>query len=215
MGEGQTGLLKSVVTANQGAEKIPPMSLIPTREQITAVYQRDGLLPDVIKDLTPGADNEKAILLAKLAILKVFEHFHEDPTGFGVAVLKGGITVMDEQDQPLYKIAEHYFERFPAAGVASTSFLNDATIKYQLEKRYGIPYLASPDFIIGYLAAHSTVHHIQLIQNRLGNVNEKIHNIETDTGAINSYMEIPEEKEAHEVGLEVMKVIWKEVFSST
>lgn len=203
-----------MATSSQASEKTPSSSLIPTAEQISAVFRKDGLSPGTIRDVTAGVDDPRIKALAKLAILKVFRYFHEDPRGFGLIIPRKDIVVTDEHDRPLYTVAEHYEDSIPAVMVAPPAYFKDTTVRGQLERRYGLSRSASPDYIIGYLAAHSTVHHIQHLQHRVDKAPDRITDIETDSLATKRYRQLPSEREAHAVGLRTIKGIWKELFST-
>lgn len=193
-------------------------SLVPSWEQVEKLLEEKGLTPESLPIETlysDGYDGKTTIILAQLAILEVFERYDEDPTGFKLAIPKGVVEKVDGHGKVMRTVAELYLPERNAVAVAPPSYFDDDrtfSVRYQMARRYGIPAYASADYMITYFAAHSTVHHIQRLQDREGKVNKKfkrLKSLEKDSNAIEEYLKLETEQEAHRVGIEVVNDIWR------
>jgi hypothetical protein len=158
----------------------------------------------------PRHDEEDIFPLAVAAVAMVFKEYGysiEDTKGLSIVSPKGPIVMTLEGGKQI-TLVENYDEDTNTIAVANSLFYDD-DIRGQLKTFYNIPTNASEQYLITYLIAHSTVHHIQKIQNRMM---KHPKGYKHDPGAVvKEVLELDTEKEAHNVGVKVADKIWQEV----
>jgi hypothetical protein len=123
--------------------------LVPSWEQVEKLLEEEGLTPESLPIGTlysDGYDDKETIALAKLAILKVFQSYNEDPTGFKLAIPKGVIEGVDSYGEVVRTIAELYLPGQNAVAVAPPSYFDDDKtflVRYQMARRSGLPAAAT------------------------------------------------------------------------
>jgi hypothetical protein len=122
---------------------------VPSWEQVEKLLEEEGLAPESLPIGTlysDGYDDKKITALAKLAILKVFERYNEDPAGFKLAIPKGVIEGVDSYGEVVRTIAELYLPGQNAVAVAPPSYFDDDKtflVRYQMARRSGLPAAAT------------------------------------------------------------------------
>ena len=185
---------------------MPKSQLQPFFESFCAQREID---PDKIPFTVELAkhDDEDIRPLAIAAVITVFEEFGyslNDAKGFSVispkkplvTTLKSGVERM---------LVEHYDKDTHTVYVANR-LLYDDDLRSQLAARYNIPADASGDYLMTYLIAHSAVHHIQNLQDRMEKNPEGYK--DDPEHVLRDALELQTEKEAHNIGVRVADEIW-------
>lgn len=170
--------------------------------------QRDVRPSDIPLVVTlPKYDDEDMHSLVTVAVTMVFEAYGyklEDTKDLSVISPKGAI-VAPLKDGTQRMLIEYYEEDKKVIYIANRLFYDD-DIRKQLEGYYNIPTDVSEDYLMVYLTAHSTVHHIQNLQQRMGKNPEGYK--DNPGGFVKEVLELETEKEAHNVGIRVADEIW-------
>lgn len=169
-------------------------------------------IPFVVK--LPKQDDADILPLAIATVVMVFEEFGyslNDTEGFSVKSPKGLIVTKLGSGAPRM-LVEHYDGDTNTVYVANRLSYDD-DIRRQLESRYNIPANVSEDYLMTYLIAHSTVHHIQKLQNRREK-NPKGYK-DNPEKFVKEALELQTEKEAHNVGIKIADDIWQKTVGRT
>ena len=178
--------------------------------------EQRGVKPDEIPikvDLPPQDEDDMHSLLTAsiIMVLESFGYNLADAAGLTLVSPKGLIvTTLGNGKQTM--LIEHYDAELDRISVANRS-LYDSEIREQLERRYNIPPDVSDDYLMVYLTAHSAVHRIQKMENRLGkNPEGERYGPSRD---MKDSLELSTEKEAHNIGIKITDKIWQRIMGLT